>query len=252
VQKYGLWRKEQKAVQKNNSDYRFLCSLKSIILFSNEHVRHMENLIFIALLIGFLSLDTTIAFQILLAQPLFACPIVGWAMGDPLTGFYIGMIMQMLWLSDLPMGAITPPEGNVASMIATVLMIHFDNAGMPNTLLTLMVFVVVVISYLGARLTIQDRRWNEFFLEKTLQAAERAGIREIALWNTIAIFIYFASMVVFTGVALFGLIAIIEWVLPHVPAFLEKRLMLVEPVVWGIGFGLSLRLVYRHVLKSRR
>ncbi len=212
----------------------------------------MENLLLIALLIGFLSLDTTIAFQILLSQPLFACPIVGWAMGDPLTGFYFGMFMQMVWLSDLPMGAITPPEGNVASMIGTVLMVQFQDAGMPNTLLTLVVLVVVVLSYLGARLTIQDRRWNEFFLEKTLQAAERAGIGEIAIWNAIAIFIYFASMVMFTGFALALLVPLLDWVLPRVPLFLEKRLILIEPALWGIGFGLSLRLVYRHVLKNRR
>ena len=212
----------------------------------------MEHLLLIAIIIGFLSLDTTIAFQVLLAQPVFACPIIGWVMGDPLTGFYIGMLMQMLWLSDMPMGAITPPEGNIASMIATVLMVQFRDVAMPNTLLTLIILIVVLLSYLGARLTIQDRRWNEFFLEKTLQAAEHAGIKEIAFWNIIAIIIYFVVMVLFAWVSLILLIPIVKWVLPRVPEFIEKRLILMEPVLWGIGFGLSLRLVYRHLLKNKR
>ncbi len=209
----------------------------------------MENLLIIAPVIGILALDTTIAFQVLISQPMFACPIIGWIMGDPLTGFYVGMLLQMLWLSDLPMGAVTPPEGNVASMIATVLIIWFKASGKPNTVLLMSVITAVAVSYLGARLTIQDRKWNEFFLEKSLKAAEHAGVREIALWNALAILIYFILISVFTLVVLVISIVIFDKLIPYIPQFLENRLRILEPLIWGIGFGLSLRLVYRHILR---
>jgi len=40
------------------------------------------DLIFLSAIIGFLALDTTVAFQMLLSSPLFACPILGWILGD--------------------------------------------------------------------------------------------------------------------------------------------------------------------------
>ncbi len=209
----------------------------------------MEKLFLISPIIGLLALDTTIAFQILLSQPLFACPIIGWVLGDPVTGFYVGLLLQMLWLSDLPMGAVTPPEGNVASMVATVLIIWFQDMGKPNSVLLLAVFTAVVVSYFGAKLTIQDRKWNAFFLEKALQAAEHAGIREIAFWNGLAIFIYFILITIFTWIVLFISIILFSALIPAIPQFLESRFAIVEPAIWGIGFGLSLRLVYRHILR---
>jgi len=212
----------------------------------------MEKLFLISPVIGLLALDTTIAFQILLSQPLFACPIIGWVLGDPLTGFYVGMLLQMLWLSDLPMGAVTPPEGNVASMVATVLIIWFQDLGKPNSVLLLAIFAAIVVSYFGAKLTIQDRKWNAFFLEKALKAAEYAGIREIVFWNGLAIFIYFVLITVFTWLVLFISVSLFSALIPLIPPFLEKRFAIVEPTVWGIGFGLSLRLVYRHIIRRNQ
>ena len=61
----------------------------------------------IALFIGFLSLDTTIAFQMLISQPIFSCGILGWIFGNPALGIEIGIMMQLLWINIIPSGATT-------------------------------------------------------------------------------------------------------------------------------------------------
>ena len=58
----------------------------------------------LSLFIAFLGLDTTIAFQVMISQPIFSCPILGWLLGDPLTGMEIGAMMQLLWLNNIPAG----------------------------------------------------------------------------------------------------------------------------------------------------
>jgi len=57
---------------------------------------------------------------------------------------------------------------------------------------------------------------------------------------------------VFTWLVLFISVSLFSALIPLIPPFLEKRFAIVEPTVWGIGFGLSLRLVYRHIIRRNQ
>ena len=66
-------------------------------------------------------LDTTAIAQILICQPIIACPIWGYLIGDTSTGLLIGVIFQLLWLGNLQIGAARFAEGNIGAFIAVAL-----------------------------------------------------------------------------------------------------------------------------------
>ncbi|MCB0262011.1 MAG: PTS sugar transporter subunit IIC [Calditrichaeota bacterium] len=198
----------------------------------------------LALLISLLGLDTTIAFQVLISQPVFACSIIGWLMGDPMTGMEIGAIMQMIWLNMLPVGAASFPEGNIASMLVCVIVIRFADLDIPNTVFAVAFVYGMIVSYVGAQLTTLDRRLNTRILKWAQQAAEQADLRKLTLLDMLSIAFYLIIMV-FLSFIMLWLADVIFPLLSSLPPSWETRLQFVKPVVWGIGIALTAALIIR-------
>ena len=75
----------------------------------------------LSLIGGLLVLDTTAALQILISQPLISCTFLGWLGGDIQLGLHFGLLVQLLWLSQLPVGAAKIPAGNLGSIVGVIL-----------------------------------------------------------------------------------------------------------------------------------
>lgn len=73
-----------------------------------------------ASLAGLLALDTVAAGQFFLSCPLVSCTIVGWALGNPLLGAMIGIVLTLPWLGTLPVGGYTPPDSPTAALAVTL------------------------------------------------------------------------------------------------------------------------------------
>lgn len=70
-----------------------------------------------------LGLDRTAALQIMVSRPLVAGPLVGFVLGDPLTGLTVGMLLELLWLCRMPVGASIPHDDTQITVSATTLAI---------------------------------------------------------------------------------------------------------------------------------
>jgi len=66
-------------------------------------------------------LDRTACLQGMLCRPLVAAPLAGWLLGVPLGGLEIGTLLELLWLSRLPVGAAIPHDDTQVAVGATVL-----------------------------------------------------------------------------------------------------------------------------------
>lgn len=203
----------------------------------------------LSLLIAVLGLDTTIAFQVLLSQPIFSCSILGWVMGDFQTGVEMGVILQLLWLYIIPAGGSVFPEGNIASMITCVVVIQYQDLGLPNTVFTVAFILGIAISYLGAQLTTIDRRLNVYILDWMVEAAQAAQLKKIALLDILSILVYLLLMTVLAFFAL-ELAAGLMLFLQNVPPVWESKLAIVKPVVWGIGIALTIPMIF-DAIRSR-
>lgn len=85
----------------------------------------MERVALTALLGGVAVLDATPVAQTLLSQPLVTATLLGWLWGDWATALAVGVVLQILAASTLPIGARTPEDyatgGVVGAGVALVL-----------------------------------------------------------------------------------------------------------------------------------
>jgi len=203
-----------------------------------------------SLVIGFLALDTTIAFQVLISQPIFACPILGWLFGNPQLGFEIGVIMQLLWLHVIPAGAAIFPEGNVASMVTCAIALNFADSLFPNTIFALAVIFGIIVSYLGAWMTVWDRKLNGVILNYVSKAAEKVHTRKMASLELVSMIFYYILMSGFAFVSLLTADVVISRLRVNFTVPLETKFSIIKPTLLGIGLMLTGFLAYRAIKKS--
>ena len=203
-----------------------------------------------SLLIGFLGLDTTVAFQVLISQPLFSCTILGWLYGDLALGIETGLMMQLLWLNIIPAGATVFPEGNIGSMITGAIVLQYQELEIPNLVFTAGFVIGILVSFVGAYVTVIDRKLNGYILELTLQAVHKGRFSKISWLDMLSILIYFLLMSLLAFIAL----TLAGWAMPWLQSALgvfESNLRLVKPAVWGLGIALTLPMIYRALWPGR-
>jgi PTS system mannose-specific IIC component len=96
----------------------------------------------VAILTG---LDRVALVQAMISRPLVAGPLTGWALGNPLIGLEIGMLLELLWLGRLPVGAAIPPDDTQTAVGATVLALTMGPVlgfnGMPFAILSVLIAI---------------------------------------------------------------------------------------------------------------
>jgi mannose/fructose/N-acetylgalactosamine-specific phosphotransferase system component IIC len=194
-------------------------------------------LIILAGVISFLSLDITIAFQMLVSSPIFACPLIGWILGDVWLGFEIGFLFQLLWLGRIPAGAYIVPEGNIATMIATVIVLMSQDIGFPNSTLVLAFFELIIVSYLGAVLTLFYRKINGKIFNLMIKEIQQVHFLVLVILDIGSMVIFLLSVFVFTFVILKASLQFLPYVIPVVGNLFENQLIVVKPVILGIGLA---------------
>jgi mannose/fructose/N-acetylgalactosamine-specific phosphotransferase system component IIC len=199
----------------------------------------MEN-IYLGLFGSLLVLDTTVAFQFLISQPLIACTLIGWFLGDVQLGLQVGMYLQLLWLSTLPVGAAIVPEGNIAAIVISALVCRYnENYTNFNTILICSILFGVGIAYIGGELVVFYRKTNQLFLKKVLEYAKQGKLRYFTIINMIALFFHYVLMFVLIVVAMY----LGDFLFKHVliiPAEYDKYFKYGTMAIIGIGVGLVL------------
>lgn len=76
------------------------------------------DLLWLALLGGWVATDSTSFGQFMVSRPLVAATLAGWIVGDPLSGAAIGLVLEAFHLTVLPVGAARYSEGGPAAVVA--------------------------------------------------------------------------------------------------------------------------------------
>ena len=181
---------------------------------------------------GVVATDTTAVLQIMISRPMVACSVIGLILGNFQLGFTIGVILELLYISELPVGGAHFAESNVGSVAAAAIAV-LTARQVPDRVDLIIVSVLllaVFISWLGGWLVILMRHINSMvycsILDKKLvtpmhiNAGQLIGIMLAFLLGFLSIF---ASCAVFV------------WLLPilllYVPTNLDTML---RPVMGGL------------------
>ena len=137
----------------------------------------MEPYLWVLVLAGLVSMDTTAGPQLLFSEPIVSCTLAGWLFGDIGLGVSLGILFQMLWIGYLPLGAARFTDNNLGSLVATAsalgtaqLFRDPGTVGYACTIPTMLYGVLVSIGGMHARDRV--RRMNGIRTEKFLDALD--------------------------------------------------------------------------------
>lgn len=74
-------------------------------------------IVLLAALGGLLALDDRAGWQSLLAQPVFSAALVGWILGEAQVGLATGAVLELVWLSILPMRGTHRPDAVIGGIV---------------------------------------------------------------------------------------------------------------------------------------
>ncbi len=118
---------------------------------------------------GIVALDTTAALQIMISRPLVSCSVAGLLLGNMPVGFIVGVLLELVYISELPVGAARFSEGNVGSTIAAVLAIlTLEQVNRPIIVISFCLILGIILSMLGGYLVEIMRKVNGRIYNKVL------------------------------------------------------------------------------------
>jgi mannose/fructose/N-acetylgalactosamine-specific phosphotransferase system component IIC len=104
-----------------------------------------EQVALLALISGVLAVDERAGWQGLFAQPVVSGALVGIIFGDFISGVSVGVILELVWLSILPMRGMRRPDAVAGSIVgAGTAVLLARNTGDPRTL-----FIIALGALLG-------------------------------------------------------------------------------------------------------
>jgi len=204
-----------------------------------------------ALLGGIATLDATPVGQTLLSQPLVTATLLGWLWGDWATALAVGVVLQILAASTLPIGARTPEDyasgGVVGAGVALLLAPHGDLQPWREAAQLVGVLTGLVAAATGVPLIRWQRRRNEG-LARWCEAEVRAG-RENApgIANAAGATLSFGVGVAFCALWIAVAALALRGVVENESLRLSRAWTLAQPL-W-MGFGLAQLL---HAFVQRR
>lgn len=136
-------------------------------------------------------LDTTAVAQVMICQPLIVCPLWGLAAGQPEIGILFGIVFQLIWLGNLPVGAAKFPEGNVGALVATAIAVQTPPlaAGFNWSVLTAAALTGILTAHFGAEATLAVRKLLTSLAPQVVAAAVAGETARFArlFWGAIGL-----------------------------------------------------------------
>ena len=193
-------------------------------------------------------MDKKHAFQLAISQPIITSTFLGFLMGAMAPAMYFGLLVQLLWLGNLPFGASKTPEGNIASVVGCWLYINYHGLYTEHGhLILLILFIyIVIISFIASKTETYLRNMNVHFFDKVYESVSDQSISKIGrvIFEALAIQLLANWIIILAGLLLGQFI--LQNLLGYISADLADLWQFVEVAIWGVGVGLVLS-VYKDI-----
>ena len=160
------------------------------------------SLVLLSLLAAICSCDITMFGQFMISRPIFSGALFGYILGDMYIGLWVGMIIEMLWINELPMGSAIPVDLTMMTLLSVVwTLISFK--GVQSAAIFALV-LAIPFSYLYREVDIAGRlfntkimHWVEIGIENGKEHRITLGIiYGLTLFMTRAIVCYFVFFII--------------------------------------------------------
>lgn len=137
----------------------------------------MEALVY-GLLAGLAFLETWPVGQFLLTRPAVLLPALGWLLGLPEAGLWLGLTLELLTLRALPMGSALPPDPAMGGLVALLALKLCGPAEDAAALLPLALVAGAALPWPAGHLSELQRRLNGRVWQPRFEAAVKARDRK--------------------------------------------------------------------------
>jgi len=199
----------------------------------------------ICLIGALISLDTVAIFQVLISQPIIACTLIGWLSNDPITGIHIGLMMQLIWISTLPVGAVTFPDGNLGAIVAAIIAVNTVGIIPEYNSLVILFSIIfgLIMSFIGAHALNTVRTGNVFILNQLLNRVNSNKLNQVGRAISWSLFTNFIILFMILLISTLIGISMVEVILSYELGIWIQYTRYAEIVILGAGAGLTFTLV---------
>lgn len=185
-----------------------------------------------------LSLDRRAAVQAMLAHPIVAAGLAGWALGDLPVGLLVGVLIGLLWSGALPVGGVVPPDETLGAVVGVGVAVLGARAVGAEVLPAAMCGFVagVPAALLGRRLELVLRRYNSVLATRAEKSASEGDVRAVERVTVQAIMIAIAGAFLVHLMILAPGVVAAQWAIQRWPASTALLAVAAFPVpLAGIG-----------------
>ncbi|NLB34834.1 MAG: hypothetical protein GX817_03330 [Elusimicrobia bacterium] len=194
----------------------------------------MKSALLLSFIGGLFITDATAIGQMMFSRPIFAGSMIGLIGGNLQAGLYIGMIMELVWITVIPMGSAVPPDASVVAIAATAIA---SSGKIVPSYLVFLVLLLVPFGIVFKKLDMIHREFNVYFSDKTEQKLLEGDTSyiKIAIYQSSFLFFFKGFIFLFILIVLGRLI--IPWLYSLIPA---KGLLGLNDIFYilpSLGFG---------------
>ncbi|MBI5328630.1 MAG: PTS sugar transporter subunit IIC [Deltaproteobacteria bacterium] len=204
---------------------------------------------------GLISLDRTAALQIMVSRPIVTAPVIGYMLGDAMTGLAIGGVLELLWIGELPIGGHIPPHEVIMTALITAVSLIGHKALMGTGIdifpwkfgradiifiIGFTILIVIPMDMICKRIDAAARSLNGRFLNTALTDLNSGFSKSVEINNMKGLGIFFILNFTTIFVLIITGILLIYFLLPSLPAVVVMSL----PLACGAAVILSLSSVY--------
>ncbi len=193
---------------------------------------------------GIVALDTTAAMQVLISRPLVSCSIVGLLLGSFAMGFLAGLIFELLYLDELPVGGALFTEGNVGATIAAALAILLEQRiGRPDLVVPMAALAGILMSMAGAQMVVLMRTINTRIYSRLLEV-KRITPGTINRYHIFCIALMFLAGALLTFASIIVFLHLLQGLAQYIPVSVDRHLHPILFAFMGVGCGVLLYVFY--------
>ena len=200
--------------------------------------------IFVLSVLGaLLSLDATAVGQVLISQPLLACPIIGLVLGDLQTGLLVGVLLQLIWVGKLPVGGSNPSLGTALLGIFTVgLVIIYQGGGIHAGLIPVAIVLGTMVAYLGQKGESALNRFNNHLLHWADRLIQQNKLWGMAFINGLSLIIIFVFSFLLISIGTFLGLKVCSFLFKMFTPQFIRGLVLTERMLPVLGLAVVFKL----------
>ena len=220
---------------------------------------HLTASLLIALIGGIVDLDSTATWQFMISQPIVAAPLTGLFLGGIYgeaaaglkLGLMVGVILQLLWIEQLPLGMNVPPDAALASVLSVALGFisghSYESYSEREVCYTVALLLSVALGLLGRSLDMFVRRLNTSLDTWVCQKVEDNSLWAIALGHTLGGVFTFTKAFVFCFLVVWLGVEPLKYFTQSLSFKHGSGFIVVQGLLPAIGFSVLASMV----LKSR-